>query len=58
MVAFAIKKTQPVVPQAHNLKTYAERYAAGKALREACPRKAHAGWKAPEGESRPPRGKE
>jgi uncharacterized protein (DUF2252 family) len=26
---------------------YAERYAAGKALREACPRAAHAAWKAP-----------
>ncbi len=30
-------------------RTYAERYAAGKALREICPRKAHAGWKAPAG---------
>jgi len=28
-------------------RTYAERYAAGKALREVCPRKEHAGWKAP-----------
>jgi len=27
--------------------TYSERYAAGKALRESCPRNAHAGWKAP-----------
>ena len=27
----------------------AERYAAGKALRQACPREAHAGWKAPTG---------
>lgn len=26
---------------------YKERYAAGKALRDKCPRKAHAGWKAP-----------
>jgi len=26
---------------------YVDRYAAGKALRESCPRKAHAGWKAP-----------
>lgn len=47
MSAFAMKKTHPVMPQAHNLKTYDERYAAGKALREACPRKVHAGWKAP-----------
>ena len=30
----------------------AERYAAGKALREACPREAHAGWKAPAGPAR------
>ena len=29
------------------MKSYAERYAAGKALRETCPRKAHAGWKPP-----------
>ena len=41
-----MKTTHPVEPQTHNLKTYAESYAAGKALREACPRKAHAGWKA------------
>jgi len=27
--------------------TYAERYATGKTLRETCPRKAHAAWKAP-----------
>ncbi len=29
------------------MRTYAERYAAGKALREACPRNSHAAWKAP-----------
>jgi uncharacterized protein (DUF2252 family) len=29
------------------IKNYAERYATGKALRETCPRKAHAIWKAP-----------
>ncbi len=33
--------------------SYAERYAAGKALRETCPRKAHAGWKAPAGRPDP-----
>jgi uncharacterized protein (DUF2252 family) len=27
--------------------TFAERYAAGKALRDACPRQSHAAWKAP-----------
>jgi uncharacterized protein (DUF2252 family) len=42
-----MNKTRPVAPQSHNFKTYDERYAAGKAFREACPRKAHAGWKAP-----------
>ena len=33
--------------------TYAERYAAGKALRDACPRKAHARWSAPAGRPDP-----
>jgi uncharacterized protein (DUF2252 family) len=28
-------------------RTFNERYAAGKALREVCPRESHAGWKAP-----------
>ncbi len=40
------KKSKPL---AKNLRSYAERYAAGKALRETCPRKAHAAWKAPAG---------
>jgi len=31
----------------HSTGTYKERYAAGKALRENCPREAHAAWKAP-----------
>jgi uncharacterized protein (DUF2252 family) len=35
--------------ESHNVMSYAERYAAGKALREACPRKAHSAWKAPAG---------
>ncbi len=39
------KKPDSVKPEAE--KTYAERYAAGKALRATCPRKAHASWKAP-----------
>jgi uncharacterized protein (DUF2252 family) len=34
-------------PEGRGGRTYAERYAAGKALREVCPRKAHAAWKAP-----------
>ena len=40
---------KPASPEARALGTYAERYAAGKALREACPRSAHAIWKAPAG---------
>ena len=47
MATPAMRKAYSAPPHAHNLKTYDERYAAGKALREACPRKAHAGWKAP-----------
>ena len=38
---------KPAPPEARALGTYAERYAAGKALREACPRSEHAIWKAP-----------
>jgi len=38
----------PVEPQ-----TRAESYASGKALRAACPRKAHAAWKAPSGRRDP-----
>jgi hypothetical protein len=34
-------------PDEHALRSYTERYAAGKALRERCPRASHAGWKAP-----------
>ena len=37
----------PAASEKPVLMTYAERYAAGKALRESCPRNAHAGWKAP-----------
>ena len=40
---------KPTPPKLRTESTYAERYAAGKALREACPRQAHAGWKAPAG---------
>jgi len=40
-------KPYVVEPTAYNAKPYAERYAAGKALRETCPRKAHADWKPP-----------
>jgi hypothetical protein len=37
----------PAVPVVHSTGTFKERYAAGKALRETCPREAHAAWKAP-----------
>jgi hypothetical protein len=37
MATPAINKTYPSAPQVHNLKTYDERYAAGKALRESVP---------------------
>jgi Uncharacterized protein conserved in bacteria (DUF2252) len=38
-------RQKPLQPGARALKTYAERLAAGKALRDACPRSAHADWK-------------
>jgi uncharacterized protein (DUF2252 family) len=38
---------KPVVPVAHSTLTFKERCAVGKALREACPRKAHAIWRSP-----------
>jgi uncharacterized protein (DUF2252 family) len=38
---------KPAPPKVRTVMTYAERYAAGKALRETCPRKAHAAWKTP-----------
>jgi uncharacterized protein (DUF2252 family) len=45
------KQAQPrhseTIPDERKLRTYAERYAAGKALRDRCPRQSHAGWKAP-----------
>ena len=40
-------RQMPPPPETRTMGTYAERYAAGKALRETCPRKAHAIWKAP-----------
>ena len=42
-----ILRRKPAAPEAHTMGTYAERYAAGKALRDVCPRRAHATWKAP-----------
>jgi hypothetical protein len=42
----AAKKAEPP-PKPPITRTFAERYAEGKALREACPREAHAIWKAP-----------
>ncbi len=41
-----VSRRKAAPPSATAGRTYAERYAAGKALRESCPRKAHAGWKA------------
>ena len=38
---------EPAVPKVRSVMSYAERYAMGKALREKCPRKAHAAWKTP-----------
>jgi uncharacterized protein (DUF2252 family) len=40
-------RQKPAPPEPSPVRSYAERYAAGKALRETCPRKYHAGWKAP-----------
>jgi uncharacterized protein (DUF2252 family) len=39
----------PRVPMAPSAGTFKDRYAAGKALRETCPRDAHAVWKVPAG---------
>lgn len=47
MATLAIRKNPPVVLQLSDLKAYAEWHAAGKALREACPRQSHAAWEAP-----------
>ncbi len=46
-VADRMATGKPAPPEMRAVTTYAERYAAGKALRETCPRKAHAAWKAP-----------
>jgi uncharacterized protein (DUF2252 family) len=43
------KPKKPVPPKASKLMTYAELYAAGKALRDSCPRESHAAWKAAAG---------
>ena len=40
------KKSTPDGLRQKPSSTYAERYAAGKALRDACPRKIHVGWRA------------
>ncbi|NWF83669.1 MAG: DUF2252 domain-containing protein [Bryobacteraceae bacterium] len=48
-VAKKIPRRKPSPPGSTASRTYAERYAAGKALRESCPRNAHARWKAPAG---------
>ena len=36
---------KPALPKVRTVMNYTERYATGKALRETCPRKAHASWK-------------
>jgi uncharacterized protein (DUF2252 family) len=46
---------KPAVPVVCSAKTFKERYAAGKALREVCPRDAHAVWKPPAGRPDPVR---
>jgi uncharacterized protein (DUF2252 family) len=38
---------KPAAPGGYNTGTYKERHDAGKALRQSCPREAHAGWKPP-----------
>jgi uncharacterized protein (DUF2252 family) len=43
----SLKQALPDRPDVRTVTTYTERYAAGKALRETCPRQAHAAWKAP-----------
>jgi hypothetical protein len=42
-------RQKPAPSEASTIGTYAERYAAGKALRDACPRKVYAAWKTPAG---------
>ena len=44
---------KPAVPVVSSAKTFKERYAAGKAMREVCPRDAHAVWKPPAGRPDP-----
>ena len=46
---------KPSVPVVSSAKTFKERYAAGKAIREVCPRDAHAVWKPPAGRPDPVR---
>jgi uncharacterized protein (DUF2252 family) len=50
-LATAGRKAAPSV--ARSATTFKERYAAGKALRDVCPREAHAIWKAPQGRPNP-----
>jgi uncharacterized protein (DUF2252 family) len=40
-------RVEPAQPKVHTVMTFAEQYAAGKALRKACPWETHAVWKAP-----------
>jgi uncharacterized protein (DUF2252 family) len=43
----SVSSRKPAPPAVNVEMTYAERYAAGKALREKCPRQSHAAWKTP-----------
>ncbi len=43
------QRGKPAEPRTSTLRTHVERYAAGKALRETCPRTSHAAWKPPAG---------
>ena len=46
-MSMAATKKPNLVMHTPNPKTYEERHAAGKALRESCPRESHADWKVP-----------
>ena len=46
-MSMAATKKATLVVHMPNPKTYGERHAAGKALRESCPRESHADWKEP-----------
>src|SRR4051794_40593208 len=49
----ATTKSESAVIKRKSMTTHAQRYAEGKALRDICPRKSHAEWKAPKGRHDP-----